>query len=67
MPGSEIGSWAVAISDATRSTAELDRALRHRRPPVIAQVMNDRLLIDPRTVLPSQEADLVAALQRVLS
>lgn len=40
--------------------------LRAQRPAVIGRVENDRLLLDPRTVLPDQDSSLLASLTRVL-
>jgi L-seryl-tRNA(Ser) seleniumtransferase len=37
--------------------------LRQADPPVIAYIENDRVLLDPRTVLPEQEDDLLRALR----
>ena len=39
--------------------------LRQCDPPVIARVADDRLLLDPRTVLPEQDAALLAALKEL--
>lgn len=41
--------------------------LRRADPPVIAYIENDRVLLDPRTVLPEQEADLWHALREALA
>ena len=40
--------------------------LRKENPPVIARTENDKILLDPRTVLPEQEGALLVALQNVL-
>ena len=39
--------------------------LRQNDPPVIVRIAEDRLLIDPRTVLPSAESNLLDALKRL--
>lgn len=65
-PGAEIGSWAVAVTHATRSAAEIERALRSGTPPVIARVEGDRVLLDVRTVLPEQLPDLTRRLRETL-
>ncbi|MBP7227511.1 MAG: L-seryl-tRNA(Sec) selenium transferase [Longilinea sp.] len=36
--------------------------LRTRRPAIIARIQNDRIVFDPRTVLPEQEGNLLQAL-----
>jgi L-seryl-tRNA(Ser) seleniumtransferase len=40
--------------------------LRAGDPPVVARIFRDRLLLDPRTVLPDQDAALLRALQAAL-
>jgi L-seryl-tRNA(Ser) seleniumtransferase len=45
---------------------ELARRLRHHDPPVIARVEHDRLLLDPRTVQPREDAEVVTALKKAL-
>jgi L-seryl-tRNA(Ser) seleniumtransferase len=40
--------------------------LRQGQPPVIARTENDRILFDPRTVLPGQERALLAAIRKAL-
>jgi L-seryl-tRNA(Ser) seleniumtransferase len=41
--------------------------LRTSRPPIIARVEDDRVIIDPRTVLPKQEGALLVELQNALA
>jgi L-seryl-tRNA(Ser) seleniumtransferase len=36
--------------------------LRRQDPPVIARIMDDRLVFDPRTVLPGQEQAMIGAI-----
>ncbi len=42
------------------------KRLREADPPVIARVADDRVLLDPRTVLPEQEESLLTILQTLL-
>ena len=42
------------------------KALRETNPPIIARIEEDRVLLDPRTVLPEQEAVLLRNLLKVL-
>jgi L-seryl-tRNA(Ser) seleniumtransferase len=44
----------------------LAERLRLAPVPVIARVDNDRVVLDPRTVLPEQEGALLASLQACL-
>ncbi len=53
---------ALQLAHPNRFTS----ALRRLEPPIIARIEDDRLLLDPRTVLPRQEAALLAGLQTAL-
>ena len=57
LPLVELPTIAVALTG--RSADELDRALRGSKPPVIARILEDRLLLDLRTVQ-SGEVPLLA-------
>jgi L-seryl-tRNA(Ser) seleniumtransferase len=62
LPGETLPTWLLAL--AVDSPAGSAARLRAGEPPVIARIEDDRLLLDPRTVLPEQEEqlwDLVAA------
>jgi L-seryl-tRNA(Ser) seleniumtransferase len=62
LPGETLPTWLVAL--AVESAAGIAARLRTGEPPVIGRIEDDRLLLDPRTVLPEQEEllwDLVAA------
>jgi L-seryl-tRNA(Ser) seleniumtransferase len=41
--------------------------LRQAEPPVIARLQDERILLDPRTVLPEQEPELIAGIKSALS
>lgn len=60
--GSAIPSWAVAVTSPRLSATALAGALRSRRLPVLARVAGDRLLLDLRTVDPSEDGELLDAL-----
>ncbi len=55
-----VAAWPLPDPEAAA------RALRQRRPPVLARVARGALIIDPRTLLPGDEAELTAALVAVL-
>ena len=42
------------------------RALRDHEPPIIARVDHDRLILDPRTVMPDEDAAVIAALRQLI-
>jgi L-seryl-tRNA(Ser) seleniumtransferase len=41
--------------------------LRAADPPIIARIEGERLLLDPRAVLPEQDATLIKVLRAVLA
>lgn len=63
LPGTDLPTRLLAIASA--SPAEFSAGLRQADPPVIARVSKSRVLLDPRTVLPEQEADLLRAVSRL--
>nr|HMQ54370.1 L-seryl-tRNA(Sec) selenium transferase [Anaerolineae bacterium] len=67
LPGQTLPTKALAIH--VPSAARLAAALRRsdRQPPVVARIEADRLLLDPRTVLPEQDLELVQALKQALT
>ncbi|MCY3568121.1 MAG: L-seryl-tRNA(Sec) selenium transferase [Chloroflexi bacterium] len=46
--------------------SEITRLLREHDPPVIARVEHGRLLLDPRTVLPGEDGQVIEALRDVI-
>ncbi len=67
LPATELGSWALALRHSERSTAELERALRQGRPPVIGRIEEDRFLLDLRTVAPADDPLLESLVIQALS
>jgi len=60
LPGEVLPTYALAL--AHPAVERLAAALRRGRPPVVGRIADDRLLLDPRTVLPETDAALVEAL-----
>jgi L-seryl-tRNA(Ser) seleniumtransferase len=65
LPGETLPTWLVAleVQHTNKMLAELQKA----SPPIIARVEEDRLVLDPRTVLIQQEESLLASLQTILA
>jgi L-seryl-tRNA(Ser) seleniumtransferase len=69
LPGQTLPSQALAIQVASPEAL----AARLRRPapggglPVIARIEDDRLLLDPRSVLPEQDAQLIESVLAALT
>jgi L-seryl-tRNA(Ser) seleniumtransferase len=55
----------LALNDTRRSPDELAQDLRSGLPPVITRIADDRVLLDLRTVDPSEEQELLSALVRI--
>lgn len=64
LPGASLPTTLLAIE--APSPQDFMARLRQADPPVIARVSGGRVLLDPRTVLPEQETDLLAALRSLL-
>jgi L-seryl-tRNA(Ser) seleniumtransferase len=62
LPLAELPGFAVALKAKQLSTDQLALRLRRADPPVIGRIHEDRLLLNPRTVLPGQEQQLAAAI-----
>jgi L-seryl-tRNA(Ser) seleniumtransferase len=58
-PGQTLATWLLAVPGNAR---KIERTLRSGSPPVIARIEEDRVVVDLRTVLAEEEADLVRAL-----
>lgn len=64
LPTEEMPTFLLAL--APEKPDNFMRKLRSSNPPVIARIEEDRVLLDPRTVLPEQEAALLRNLMRAL-
>jgi L-seryl-tRNA(Ser) seleniumtransferase len=62
LPTVELPTAALALGTAARPPHALDEALRARRPPVVGRLLDDRLLLDCRTVAPAEVPVLAALL-----
>jgi L-seryl-tRNA(Ser) seleniumtransferase len=64
LPGETLPTWLLAL-DVGKADKFLAR-LRSVNPPIIARTENDRILLDPRTVLPENEGAFLVGLQNAL-
>jgi L-seryl-tRNA(Ser) seleniumtransferase len=58
LPGQDLPTVLVAL-DSPMHADDLARRLRESTPAVFARIAKDRVLIDPRTVLPGEEPVLI--------
>lgn len=64
LPGETLPTYLLALSLSSPNQA-LER-LRRQNPPVIARTQAEKVLMDPRTVLPEQDEALLIALRLIL-
>ena len=60
LPGESFPSYVLELS--VKSPDQYLKKLRGQNPPVIARTENDKVLLDPRTVLPEQDTALLSVL-----
>lgn len=66
LPGVDLPTTLVAVSPGGLSPERAAAALRRWDPPVIVRIADDRLLLDPRTLLPGDESVLADALAAIM-
>lgn len=64
LPGESFPTYVLALD--VKSPDKFLKRLRMQHPPIIARTEDDRVLIDPRTVLPEQEGALLVGLKNAL-
>jgi L-seryl-tRNA(Ser) seleniumtransferase len=64
LPGETLPTYLLALNVARPN--QFMARLRAAHPPIIARVEGDRVVLDPRTVLPEQEGALLVGLQNSL-
>jgi len=65
LPGESLPTYVLALD--VRSPDKFLSKLRVANLPIIARTENDRVLLDPRTVLPEQDETLLSILKSLLS
>jgi L-seryl-tRNA(Ser) seleniumtransferase len=63
LPGETLPTWLLALTGPSPNRSL--RRLRQCHPPVIARAQDERVVIDPRTVLPEQDSLLLENLKRI--
>jgi L-seryl-tRNA(Ser) seleniumtransferase len=65
LPGSTLPTKLLALKGSrkeSKTVQELARRLRCQQPPVVARLEGNRLLLNPRTVLPEEDEALLHAI-----
>ena len=65
LPGETLPTFLLALSP--KNPNRMLSRLRQAAPPVIARLTDDRLVCDPRTVLPEQDVEFLQVLEGVLT
>ena len=60
LPGESLPTFVLSL--AVKSPTKFMEKLRQQQPPIIARTENERILLDPRTVLPEQDGALLVGL-----
>jgi len=64
-PAARLETALLALSHKKMSASRLEKKLRDADPPVIARIVDDRVVLDLRTVAESEEEELLTALQEL--
>jgi L-seryl-tRNA(Ser) seleniumtransferase len=67
LPGERLPTTVLVITPKPGTAEDLLRRLREQEPPVIGRIEQDRVLLDPRTVLPGEDDALLGAVTRALA
>ena len=64
LPEESLPTFLLALD--VKSPDRFLKKLRRQQPPIIARTEKDRILLDPRTVLPEEDGALLVGLMNVL-
>jgi len=65
-PGAKLATWLVRLDPQQVTANTLAERLRAGRPPVIARIAGDHVLLDPRTIFPEQLETVAGAVRAAL-
>jgi L-seryl-tRNA(Ser) seleniumtransferase len=65
LPEETLPTFVLALS--VPAPEQFQKNLRDLHPPIIARIENDRVLLDPRTVLPEQEEAILVGLMNIFN
>ncbi|MDR3574855.1 MAG: L-seryl-tRNA(Sec) selenium transferase [Anaerolineaceae bacterium] len=64
MPEETLPTWLMALK--VHQPNEFLKVLRSMKPPIIARIVNEQVILDPRTVLVEQEGAFLVGMQNAL-
>ena len=62
-PTSPLPTWLISVTSSSSTPNEIESAFRRCEPPIIVRILDDRVVIDLRTVAPAEEGEIEAALK----
>jgi L-seryl-tRNA(Ser) seleniumtransferase len=65
-PEAKLPTSLVRLETDTPRALELAARLRHADPPLVARIEADRVVLDPRTILPGEEAQIARLVRAAL-
>jgi L-seryl-tRNA(Ser) seleniumtransferase len=68
LPGETLPTRVVAVDakNIDGGAAAIAGRLRHGNPPVVGRIEEERIMLDPRTVLPEEEESLLDVIKDIL-
>jgi L-seryl-tRNA(Ser) seleniumtransferase len=66
-PTSRLPTTLISLTHDLLTPNQIETALRHSDPPIIARIVDDRVLLDLRTVFPTEEPDIERAMVSLAS
>jgi L-seryl-tRNA(Ser) seleniumtransferase len=66
-PTSRLPTTLISLTHDLLTPNQIETALRHSDPPIIARIVDDRVLLDLRTVFPTEEPDIERAMVSLTS
>jgi L-seryl-tRNA(Ser) seleniumtransferase len=66
LPDQNLATTLLVIAPKDMAAQALVEKLRQYRPPIIARIQNEQILIDPRTLLKGEDTVIVEALSQIL-
>ena len=66
LPDQNLATTLLVIAPKDMAAQALVEKLRQYRPPIIARIQNEQILIDPRTLLKDEDTVIVEALSHIL-
>jgi L-seryl-tRNA(Ser) seleniumtransferase len=64
-PEAQLPTTLIGVASERMGVGEIEKRLRRGRPPIIVRIVEDRVVLDLRTVGPDDEKDLMEALRGI--